>query len=236
MLKLVTFTGLDDQSNVKEAVALSKDFPNTEWAILFSKNKKGVPRYPTLKKVQEILETDLKFSAHLCGEWVDDALKGDLTFLESHTTSQNRTSLAHRFKRIQFNMGKERLKAALKNEKFLSMCKNIKSHQLILGGNYVDIDEKFFSENNICPLFDASGGRGIETAQWIKGCVGVLTGYAGGIGPTNIENNLIEISKVAAGDYWIDMESGIRSQNILDFSKCQFVLEKVENAKRHGSS
>lgn len=51
-------------------------------------------------------------------------------------------------------------------------------------------------------------------------------GYAGGLGPENINEQLYRISSVAKGPIWIDMETRVRSQYDLDFDKVTDVLQK----------
>jgi phosphoribosylanthranilate isomerase len=50
-------------------------------------------------------------------------------------------------------------------------------------------------------------------------------GYAGGIGPDNVVDIIKRIN--AAGPYWIDMESKIRTDNWLDLKLCRAVCEAV---------
>ena len=68
----VTFTGLDAATSAHELLALSRDFP-IEWGILFHPTREGSDRYPSLTKIQSVLELDLKFSAHLCGGYLPRA-------------------------------------------------------------------------------------------------------------------------------------------------------------------
>jgi hypothetical protein len=66
---------------------------------------------------------------------------------------------------------------------------------------------------NISVLFDASCGLGVLATEYPAPVEGVPSGYAGGIGPSNLEQVLAAVAK-AAGDVpvWIDMESSLRVQ------------------------
>jgi len=58
----------------------------------------------------------------------------------------------------------------------------------------------------------------------------LLCGYAGGLNPDNIEQELIKIEAVVGdAEIWIDMESGIRNKkDELDLEKCERVLAIAE--------
>jgi hypothetical protein len=222
-LKYVTLTGADDAVNGEEMLAISEQYPFVEWGILFSKSKIGQSRYPSRDWVEQFAAVPIiNFSAHLCGKWVEESLGGEIAFLEE--------SYSKLFRRIQFNMGRERLSSSFLNSKFVSAVRD--SHDknymsFIFGGGYnVSPPAKTFIENGICPLFDASGGRGIKAKEWPKPIEGVFCGYAGGLGPDNLKEELKRIEEVVEGrEVWIDMESGIRTEDRLDLDKCRKVLE-----------
>lgn len=227
-LRYVTLTGADDGVDPKSLVDLSKRYPYVEWAILFSQSKSGsTPRYPSLDWVDRLLDVvnpEVNLSAHLCGKWVEDALAGEITFLREKRYAQA-------FQRIQLNMGKDRLQLAVNNKPLIAAvlwC----GKQVIFGGNYkyIKIDGHFFDHTGLYPLFDASGGRGVETKDWPKPFAFEETtffcGYAGGLGPDNIETELKRIAEVA-GDItiWVDMETKIRTNDKFDLEKCEKVLQ-----------
>lgn len=58
-----------------------------------------------------------------------------------------------------------------------------------------------------------------------------FTGYAGGIGPDTVAGIVEAIEKVNPGlaPYYIDMESGIRTNDLFDIDKCLEVANIVEN-------
>ena len=71
-----------------------------------------------------------------------------------------------------------------------------------------------------------AGFRGIAPDHWPPPLAGHFCGYAGGLNPDNIDRHL-DLMRDAAGDelVWIDMESGIRTNDNFDLSKCRRVLE-----------
>jgi hypothetical protein len=246
-LKYVTLTGADSSVQPEELVALSKKYPFVEWAILFSQSKSGTtPRYPGHDWVLDLLKiaesTPMNLSAHLCGKWVDDALKGEITFLKD-------AEMNKAFRRVQLNMGKDRLQGAFKNKQLVYAIIAAEK-QVIFGGNYAAIiaNGQFFDTTGTYPLFDASGGRGIAATEWPKPLTyteyavvdgqqdeqkTVFCGYAGGLGPDNILAELKRIEEVV-GDatIWVDMESRVRTKDKagdrFDLAKCEQVLQVAQ--------
>ena len=79
---------------------------------------------------------------------------------------------------------------------------------------------------NHAVLFDESAGRGISPDTWDAPLAGHFCGYAGGLNPDNVAQNLAIIAKVAAGhETWIDMETGVRTNDVFDLAKARRVLE-----------
>lgn len=92
-------------------------------------------------------------------------------------------------------------------------------------------------KGDISILLDRSKGRGVAPAVWPPPVSysgrALHTGYAGGISPDNIEAVLdatqraVESSGNPAHPYWLDMESGVRTDNRFDLTKVERVLEAV---------
>lgn len=230
MLKIVTLTGADQSIKVSELADISKKYPYVEWGILFSQSKAGVPRYASYDWITELQAlSGVNLAAHLCGKWVDDIMSGNFTFIND--------SLSSIFNRFQLNMGASRLQTAISSQSVLSAIKPCNKH-VMFGGDYSGLNPECFKNNlQISPLFDASGGRGVKASRWPKPYIKetgdlVFCGYAGGLGPDNVEEELKNITEVCPGDYWIDMESSLRSRingnDVFDLDKCVSVLEKVK--------
>ena len=83
-------------------------------------------------------------------------------------------------------------------------------------------------EINFSSLFDRSGGRGekltLKNALTIDG---LKVGFAGGLSPENVEEVIMAIT-VFACDYWIDVESGVRTDGKFDLVKVREFLEICE--------
>lgn len=76
--------------------------------------------------------------------------------------------------------------------------------------------------NIFLPLHDRSFGNGALTIEWPKPIPGVMNGYAGGLNPENIVDQLKRIEDVVRdAEIWIDFESGARDE------QDQFCLKRV---------
>ncbi len=80
-------------------------------------------------------------------------------------------------------------------------------------------------------LFDRSGGRGVVAERLpVHNRLLELAGFAGGIGPDNVMDVIRQINAASSpvlGPYWIDMESGVRTDDRFDLGKVESVLEQV---------
>jgi phosphoribosylanthranilate isomerase len=241
ILDRVTVTGADDSIKPEDLIPLSKRFPFVEWGILLSKSQEGSARFPTLSWMQHLLEVQeslgdekMALSGHLCGRWVRDVCAGNWTFVN------DRPTICHMFPRIQLNFHAQihtidrqaffegYKKAAGGPGQLIFQMDNV-NNSLLKQARTIDI--------NAVALFDLSGGAGILPNSWPKPeccytgeCY--YTGYAGGLSPDNVAEQIEKIKLVAPGEQriWIDCERRVRSE---DDSK--FDLEKVarflENAE-----
>lgn len=204
--EFITFTGADDWTCLDGMRALSKRYP-IEWGILFSPKRQGVdPRYPGGDAMSRFLWSGLTMSAHLCGRYSDDIMAGR-EFLDVPA------DLGY-FKRIQVNHAEPIARRIVQFRKGWGPMRCIAQTR-----------ESFPSDTSVDWLFDASGGRGIAPAAW-PAHPGRLVGYAGGITPENVLT-VLAAGVGAAGPYWIDMESGVRTDDRFDLKKCESVCQQV---------
>jgi phosphoribosylanthranilate isomerase len=78
-------------------------------------------------------------------------------------------------------------------------------------------------------LVDASGGRGISPVEWVRPPTDKRVGFAGGLGPDNLEQELPRILDVSRFGDWIDMETGLRDDDDwFDVERARAVLEIVQ--------
>ena len=148
-------------------------------------------------------------SAHLCGRYSDDIM-ADREFLDVPADLSF-------FRRIQVNH------AEPKTDRIIYFRNGWGRMRCI-----AQTREAFPKDTSVDWLFDASGGRGIAPAVWPPH-PGRLVGYAGGINPDNVLA-VLAAGVGAAGPYWIDMESGVRTDDRFDLKKCLAVCEAVYGA------
>ena len=80
---------------------------------------------------------------------------------------------------------------------------------------------------DVSVLLDASGGQGIDTPIKVLPNAGnpFKVGYAGGFNPENVADKLrYLLTNDEVGDFWIDMESGVRTDDWFDLDKVRRVL------------
>lgn len=233
-LTRVTITGADDSVDPRALVSLSQDFPFVEWGILLSKTQEGGKRFPSERWMQEfaLLSTDHSFvepvhsAGRLCGNWLRDCLKG--------ANSCPHYGLGI-FERIQLNFPAER--QIVEEGNFLSVLRNLESSRRRIIFQYDGVNTHLLDmalRNGIGAqaLFDLSHGAGISPESWPKPLDGVDCGYAGGLGPDNLDEMLLKISDVAGNSkVWIDMETKVRSygDQVFDLAKVIGCLEIARN-------
>jgi len=220
-IKIVTLTGADDNTDPLDLMNLSEKYPFVEWGILFSDKKIGTPRYPSkiwINNLYRISNRKLNLSAHFCGSLVNESLNyGTNIHLENSEFKS--------FNRVQLNLGRRIQEIS---NYTTNLTKISKTKKLILGGNYnCNIDQNIFDKTNIFPLYDESGGRGLESSWKNPFHKEFFVGFAGGLGPDNLIQELNKIAEIVDGDIWIDMESKIRTNNKLDLEKCNKILDLV---------
>ena len=236
ILDRVTITGADDSVSWAKLDDLSKEFPFVEWGILLSERNTGSPRFPSIPWLREALpeltRNRRQLSGHLCGRWVRDLLNGDPIFPKKYP--QTWAS----FSRVQLNFHAEPSRAKAGFFELLRLWPR-KDFIFQLDGVNHGIFEVALADPVISafPLYDTSGGAGLLPGAWpIHGYADpdnpewlLYCGYAGGLGPDNLEEQLRRIEDACSpgSRVWIDMERRVRSDDdsVLDLSKVRRVLE-----------
>jgi len=224
MLTTVTVTGADDSVRPEELVAIAAEYRFVEFGILFG-NHPGTPRFPSLDWIAELhrkvrcAPCSVGLAVHLCGNSVTD-------FLSGYPTPVLDNSL---FARCQINTHAEERAFGVENVRRSVRYANIRGARVIFqldGVNHglllacLGTKEPY----HVAGLYDLSHGAGLLPEVWEKPIPGVACGYAGGLSPGNVAEQVKKISLVA-GDapFWIDAETHLRSENDASFN-----LVKVE--------
>jgi hypothetical protein len=247
-LRAIGFCGADDSVNPNMLGILARLYPIVEFGVLFRPDKEGEPRYATtgwvekLGKVAAKSEGKMKLAAHLCGKRVNEVLAGDDSFVK--------TLHGLGFRRVQINAtavnGVDVSRLADSVESLLSVVTRNQNLEFILQKNeetkplwegVLNLDSETAGKAGYLPktvsaLVDESKGTGILASSWPTAPAEYEIGYAGGIGPHNVEKVLKDVLEAGNGrEIWIDMESSLRSKkndkDVFDLDKCYEVIATV---------
>lgn len=230
----ITFTGVDDDVYPEHIIEFSHHWPFVEWGVLIG-GKGGRCRFPTdewillLKdRVQDIGFSDdyPNLSLHVCGQRVQNLLDGN-DYKKSFTDVIIKALPI--FKRCQLNFHGRTINI----DGFNNLISNVKlltdyglelivqlngDNDWILNGL---LDNGFIASG----LYDKSHGTGASPDDWPVPNDKWKVGFAGGLGPDNVQEELCKMLAVAKDqDFWVDMESKLRTS--YDVSGDQFDLWK----------
>jgi hypothetical protein len=231
-LRCCTLTGVDEQTDLNALKNLSRKFPRAEWGVLWSGNQQekhqGAGRYPRAQWIKEFGKATegrkIMTALHICGDDALSFLRGDTALWE----------VAQLFNRVQLNVKAQGTSLAQDlDEQTISRAAHMFTFSYGHGRIIFQLnnDNKQLCErvrsNGIDMLFDSSLGRGVLPASWPnkRDFPGMRIGYAGGLGPDNIQEQLPFMSKACAGSsFWVDMESKLRTNDRFDLGACETVL------------
>jgi hypothetical protein len=223
----VTITGADDNTPVSALLDLSVEFPFVEWGILVSRRQEGGFRFPSRKwcsAFARISEQTVPVSMHVCGEWVRQLLRGKLDWdalpeirivadrVQINTHAEEHISTVAAFDWM----------AVRNNKQFIIQLDGVNDHLF---------DAALARNLDVTGLFDCSHGAGVLPTEWpAPRYQSVYHGYAGGLGPENVRDQIYKIGKAhdraLKGGWWIDMEGRVRDDSErLDLRKVRQVLE-----------
>jgi hypothetical protein len=210
-------------------------------------NIQGKPRYASkgfvaaLSKSNSDNNIKMNLAAHLCGERVNEVLRGDSSFVDTLTTLG--------FRRVQVNAtkvnGVDKSNISEWPSNLLNCITATPALEWILQCNdetmAVLVQPILGSPSlpgNVSILYDASCGTGVLPSSFPPPMNNtVRCGYAGGMGASNISQVLQGIATVTR-DYphsiWVDMESSLRAmvadKDVFSLDACNLIIGKVQNS------
>lgn len=223
-LKHISLIGIDEKTDLKELQILQDKYPLVEFGVIMSKNwKDNGNRYWNPDNLEKLKDKNLNLSLHLCGSLARSAILNDwnptLLFLKENINL---------FKRAQLNISTNK-----KNPEnlILDIPKPLK--EVIIQQKGIDGAKMFLDyyqktkDKKVSILLDSSGGLGIDTPL-IPLDIECKVGYAGGFGPDNIlEKTRLLLNSEKTHDFWVDMESKIRTNDWFDIEKAYDICQKV---------
>ncbi len=218
-LRHVTITGADDSVDPADLARIQEEFDFVEWGVLFSPKRRADARYPTDRWIRALILHDefrRRAVAHLCGQYTRDVQAGT-------TRAFVDRPILLAFRRFQLNGFNDWVGDGLfglKGHPFILQVRD----EAQLQQAAILVQQIGAYDNSL--LFDPSGGRGLEPFRWPRAPLGVRIGYAGGINPENVLQVLGDLAQVA-DEFSIDMESGVRTDDVFDLAKVREVLARV---------
>lgn len=198
----ITFTGFDDRTDIPTMEKLHERYP-IEWGVLFSSTNQDA-RYPCKQATRELQEAGMHLAAHLCGKLAKAAQAGE---------PRIGVPLDH-FDHIQINGcitrqdGIDDLMGC--GYQVITQCKAFR----------IEIRDTYPLQ-----LFDTSGGKGQSPKAFPK-YPGHFCGYAGGIGPKNVQE-VLKLINAPDRQFWIDIEGRVRTDGWFDLDKVEAVCKQV---------
>jgi hypothetical protein len=253
-LRALGFCGADDSISPNLLGIFSNAYPFVEFGVLFRPDKEGSPRYASaewvekLSKVKALSRGKMRLAAHLCGARVNEVLDGNDDFLKALEGLG--------FQRVQINAtAVNGVDTSCLKDQVVDFSKLVCNHpelEFILQKNdetkplweglldleSQDAGKSGYLPKNISMLVDESKGTGVLASSWPNPPANYEIGYAGGIGPSNIDTVIQDVLNAGNGrEIWIDMESSLRSvkdgNDVFDLDKCYDVIEKICEAGVH---
>jgi hypothetical protein len=232
ILNTVTVTGADDSIDPQQLVEIQRKYPFAEFGILLSQrhSSSGTTRFPSQQWLNELVEINrdiephLNLSGHICGTWVKEALLGRWPNLNVVADG-----LGSAFQRFQLNTHGQphRYSSTFFNtlKRLEDECQTIIFQLDGKDGTKVALAAiEWGNTTNIAGLFDVSHGAGVLPPEWPQPISGLMCGYAGGLSPRNVVEQLPLIEHAVNGMTWIDAETSLFSDD-----GRQFELNTVES-------
>lgn len=226
-LRYITCSDPREDTPVEEILRLSQIAPNVEIAVQAHPSKMSfdMPRrkwFESLLKESLTMPTAPNIAVHLNLDWCDKFCQGvldpnllDLFFLF-------RADGMPAIRRWQINIHGSKTKL-FKRDNIAKLLLNSHNREFIFqyGANeYHRMQRLDKTIANFSVLYDTSGGTGKLTKNWRAPLFETHPqGYAGGLSPENVYENLDKIAKVAGDrtDIWIDAEGKLKTPGTKTF-------------------
>lgn len=244
-LQQITITGADDSVDPGDLVQMVSKFPLAEVGVLLGCGEgysRGGPRFPShgwVTALHQALGATLlpvRLSGHLCGELAAEFL----------TSVDPEVPYRHMWRRLQVNTHGKLHAVKLANLRKSLQRAHERGEQVIFQGDGVNEDVFAWahrclniSEANVAILFDVSHGTGALPGTWREPFPYAYCGYAGGLSPENVLEQLESINLTINRStehanrpvrrYWVDAETQLRSGDDLrfDLSKAEAFLREA---------
>lgn len=207
----IAFTGVDRTNLLPGMMRLSARYP-IEWGMLVDPEQEDKALFPNaVTRAALLAEPGLRWAAHICGASARDIVASPRDTVVAVTGVQ-RVQVNHSFQ----GSAPDQIAA-------------VRDYGRRLGVRTVlQCAGAFPDDAAVDWLYDVSFGTGARPKNWPALPVsGPFCGYSGGIGPETVVEILGRIAAPDGAFYWIDMESGVRTDGAFDLVKCEAVCRAV---------
>ena len=241
-LKTIVCSGINEKNDINEALEFLKKYKNAEFGVQCSPRKAGyqTPRFEWLKELLYKLDEqkiEKRVALHLNEGFVvsfcDVKVPDEISDLLNIGKSVGRLQLNFKIGREIFAAGNvPNIRTLEKTMKAVAM------HTIILSAsqpNLSFIHKAHHQGMKFDVLFDDSFGEGVAPDMRRPPLFeGVFQGYAGGLSPENIAEELAKIEKVAKGAVFIDAEGKLKQDGTFAFSRAEkFVQNALDFQKEN---
>lgn len=210
----VTLTGVDEYTPIHDVLELMRN-PTAELAFLYSLDSDG-PRFVSERWMRTTFacvgHQQARLAIHVCGVTARQHLMdGGLSGLMPHVS------------RVQVN-------GDIHAVELPSIGKRVP--HLITQQTPVNVTLADYPLSQHSILVDGSSGTGRLTTSWGRPITDKAVGFAGGLSLSNMNEQLRRIDSKALGNWWVDLETGLRTSQDLFSPQTAFeILDVVENFK-----
>lgn len=240
-LRYITCSDPRETTPAEDVLRLSQIAPNVEIAVQAHPSKMSfdMPRYKWLNRLLKeslSMPTAPNLAVHVNMDWCDKLCQGILVPELIDVFFLLRDDGLPVVRRWQINFHGSNTKK-FNTDKIATLLHNSPNREFIFqygASEYHRVQRLNNSGAQFSVLYDASGGTGKLTKNW-RGPLfeNHPQGYAGGLSPENVSENLDKIAKVAGErkDIWIDAEGKLKTPGTKIFD-----LERARNYIRNALS
>lgn len=227
----VAVTGADDSVEPHQLELIAKEFNFVEFGILVSPNRLPCSRFPSKEWIENLtkhfkhsdsfLNNKISFAGHICGSWINEIFKGNWPHEELSILS----AIVSRWQLNTHGVARDFDSSGIKQVVHKQNISDLPKEVIF---QYDEGNKNAFytcsdAGLNVSVLFDNSHGKGRLPTKWPSPLENISCGYAGGLSPHNVAEEIFKIEQVIGKEkIWIDAESHLRSAD-----NSQFDLNKV---------
>lgn len=210
MNPFITCTGIDERTDLHAVADLA--IPGIEFGILLSANPEGRNRYPGIPWLLQAVNALRRRSAiHVCG------------------AEARRRLMAGEYDDFLRDVGRIQVNGVVEWDDVVVLLRRLVRQRIVtqftLANSSHAAPWTWYGAGRHDLLVDGSGGRGIRPDEWSSPATDKRVGFAGGLGPDNLATEIRRIQPVMRQGWWVDMESGLRTNDWFDIAKARRCIE-----------